>query len=827
MTLTFQLRYSESRQRPATAWLLPGSHPDDWLRELTAWGVPLAKATLHVVPNADRPGEQLGALVLLPSGDDVKCVRAAAFGELAPGLLVPVEAVCDPPATADELCEQLPGELQDAFYLWHPIAGLQRLDRNAGVSMARFVTPPRKVDREWNRALPGVAVQQRLLSIEPLVRPTAAEVIKSAGGDIGSQPLKGQPLPQAPGEPMGGVVGRAIASAGLNAASLAAGAVSAVAGAIGAGSSALLGTLAGGILRKAAQGQKSDGQKQGRLSWLAGLAEWARRQREAAQKHLDLLRNRQIERLLHALSQSPDEGLKYAIPLNTNNHRGLGTPHAHLVERDVDFSMGGLAGGRAVDPWQLSADQQRRLMQQYRELANRELSLRRYRRAAYIFAELLADYSSAASALTQGGHYREAAALYEGRLHRPLTAAKCLEQGGLLVEAIALYERLEQWETVGDLYQRLERPDEAETAYRQAVDAHRRTDSHQEAARLLEEKLQAPAEAYAVLCEGWPDSPAARRCLDASFQLLARHQWHDQAVRRVGELEAAQDSQTPGHQLAGALALVAAEYPQADVRSSAAEMTRRVVSRRLSEAPAHERESLLGSLASLVPADRLLMRDCDRYLGKHKPQPRAWQASPYRRAAREINRFSLPAARWKMAVSIGSEFYAAGFHKGYLFLVRGCWDGSVQFPGPGHPWGVPAAFERRPVLLAAEARGVGPLYFHILGASLGSLVKPATFQPTATLPLPIRAGAHPAASALTSVLSYGPGASLFLGQSISDGGPSALLLRPYDDERLLPGSHTIRLDSVPDLVADEGNEPPPLPFFSRGADLYVGCGRML
>ena len=96
------------------------------------------------------------------------------------------------------------------------------------------------------------------------------------------------------------------------------------------------------------------------------------------------------------------------------------------------------------------------------ELAGREMRLGRYRRAAYIYAHLLGDFTNAAAALVAGKHWREAAVLYRDKLKRPEMAAKCLEQGGLWAEAIEFYEQLGDFEKVGDLYAQLEQPEEAE-----------------------------------------------------------------------------------------------------------------------------------------------------------------------------------------------------------------------------------------------------------------------------------------------------------------------------------------------------------------------------
>lgn len=91
------------------------------------------------------------------------------------------------------------------------------------------------------------------------------------------------------------------------------------------------------------------------------------------------------------------------------------------------------------DWWAMSFDFRQQLLHRYRELARREIALGRHRRAAYIYAELLDDWNSAAHTLRDGGHHR-AAAVYRERLGRPADAAKGLESAGLYIEAIECYE---------------------------------------------------------------------------------------------------------------------------------------------------------------------------------------------------------------------------------------------------------------------------------------------------------------------------------------------------------------------------------------------------
>ena len=175
---------------------------------------------------------------------------------------------------------------------------------------------------------------------------------------------------------------------------------------------------------------------------------------------------------MNLLQNDPDQGLRFALPCGEGKHRGIARPSGTLPSHNVNFDLRRLGGGGAGDPWELPGDLYAQLRAKYMELAGREMRLGRYRRAAYIYAHLLGDFTNAAAALMAGKHWREAAVLYRDRLKRPEAAAKCLEQGGLWAEAIEFYEQLGDFEKVGDLYAQLEQPEEAEKAWRRAVEKH-------------------------------------------------------------------------------------------------------------------------------------------------------------------------------------------------------------------------------------------------------------------------------------------------------------------------------------------------------------------
>ena len=130
-----------------------------------------------------------------------------------------------------------------------------------------------------------------------------------------------------------------------------------------------------------------------------------------------------IVRLYEAAHASARATLRFALPLGANAPRGIAPPSNRLTARDTDFSLSSLGRPSAMDAWFVEERLRKDLIARYHEVATRELSLGRYRRAAYIYAELLGDLTAAANALRRGRYYREAAVLYRDRLHSPTMAA--------------------------------------------------------------------------------------------------------------------------------------------------------------------------------------------------------------------------------------------------------------------------------------------------------------------------------------------------------------------------------------------------------------------
>ncbi|MEM7393110.1 MAG: hypothetical protein AAF492_12265, partial [Verrucomicrobiota bacterium] len=406
--MLFNIEFNPAAAQPVAAHLIEGTSVEAWVREICSWGVPMADLTGYLVPAGEAFHEVAGLLVLSGELSGVVCSPLARpYTCLAGRLYIPARADLVPAASGEEIREAF----RVSIGLFHPAHGLIAYQEDEGFRIDQLFASPRVKSGVWNRAHPGRMLNDKLVSIGLVAPPSIDEFVEASKGDIGSASV--QDLPPAPNEPAPGRM------AGLRRKTKA--------------------SFARSVYKLTELAPTTATQP----TWINVVQDWASKQLEDSRVVDQAARNRELHRLLHLLKEDPDKGLKFALPIGGDpGARGFVGGSHRLGLRKTDFQLDQLGGGRPVSEWNLDWDQQAELRRRYHDLATRELSLRRYRRAAYIFAQLLGDYASAGNALEQGGYYREAAALYQDHLHNTYKAAECLERGGLCVEAIELYENL-------------------------------------------------------------------------------------------------------------------------------------------------------------------------------------------------------------------------------------------------------------------------------------------------------------------------------------------------------------------------------------------------
>jgi tetratricopeptide (TPR) repeat protein len=663
--LPLQLRHVPRLATEPGAWFLPGDSTARWLEELTRCGLADADTRLFVVPTSAADRTPAGLLVVPGRGDAPAPQPSGLACQLVAGrVFVPLDAVLHPPVNDAELRHLclLP------VNFFHPAFGLSGFETESTRRVWDLLEPPEERAEDWNAARPGAPALPELRAVQLAQPPSLEDIFGEAEADIATEsPLD---LPPASDEPRENP----------------------------------LANSARAIRRSVADAVAKFTQlfphTASRPTWINDLKDWANRQLRGVSEQLEQLRNKELNRLVNLFATDPEAALRHAIPLSAFPHRGVAPPGGQLGSRSPNFDLSRL-GGLAVDFWQVPADLQELLRRHYRETANRELQLGRYRRAAYIYAELLGDVVSAANALKQGRHYREAAVLYEVHLKNPLEAARCLAEGGLLAEAIDRYEKLARWLDVADLQERLGNQPAAHAAVRRVVEERLAQDDRLGAAKLVEERLHETDEALELLLRGWPHSCQAGGCVSAAFQMLARLGRHEVALEQLARFQ----RETPPSQvlpLLQALSGPARDYPDARVRHRATDFSRVLIARQLEEETLSSDETarLLECLVRLAPEDRLLARDANRHLANcREAERRAPRATPPRMPGNQpavVRRFELPRQlEWLQLRKESYWFFAVGVTPNRLTLIRGIWEGEQQ----SLSWDCPAVVARNSLVL--------------------------------------------------------------------------------------------------------------------------------
>jgi hypothetical protein len=324
-----------------------------------------------------------------------------------------------------------------------------------------------------------------------------------------------------------------------------------------------------------------------------------------SRKDLEESRNRELERLMKLFDEDTDEALRYAIPLASNYaNRGTAAPGGRLGTRDTNFNLNKLGGGERVDAWNVDRYKES-LTEKYYAAAQKAEAKGDFKKAAYIYANLLGNFTAAARVLEMGQFYREAAVIYKEHLNKPLEAAQCLEKGGLLLEAIELYKELERYEKTGDLYVLLTQTEKAKPWFRKSVDvAHLQLD-YQKAALILKNKLHLPEEALASLLTGWNAGMNQTECLEMYFNMMEETQLSEQLLTVF-------EQHTPVNKQSSFLGVLVGVYNKTnhpEAKEAAIELAYKIISQ----------NALLGNtekmhlLKHFLPEDEQLVTDFNLY----------------------------------------------------------------------------------------------------------------------------------------------------------------------------------------------------------------------
>lgn len=634
MHIQLKPKHRATSARPAAAFL-EGSDPVAWLLEISRWGLPHERLRCYALPRSLQTVEPAGLLVVFQQAADAKQADPKnPYQALGGKLYVPADAEVFPAVNEAEWPALLTWDVQ----VLHPHIGLVGFHHSDALDLSTLPQfgPSRPAD--WGLAQNGISPRPPFRHIE--VRQIKTDdLIQSLRKDEGTKPLSDL-SPKKPSETPAALDGlrrylltRALAATGRYRDNF------------------------------GNPNRPNDGN-----DWLASVEQWVQRQLDAIVNK----RRSEIERLLDLFNRDTDEALRYALPLeDPYAKRGTAPPSTALGPRSTDFSLGNIGGGSASDNWTLEDKHLRDLRLKYHAAARKAIADGDFRRAAYIYAHLLHDYNTAASALRQGGYWREAAALYKDHLGNLPAAAECLEMGQLYWEAIEIYEKLARHEKCGDLYLLTGEAEKAAAAWEKHIEAALRNDDYMDATRVLLEKTRDPERAKNLLLEAWTKpSKQAEPCLRRYFHTVAETE-REQLPLRVQEV-AQQHTVQPQQrgQLLQALLHLAEQRPGADVMDISRHIAYGIVSELAERGDKHK----LFLLQKFLPDDRLLAGDASRFSDKK----RSPKILPDKALLIQLDK----TVQWVQAIVHRNQILAFGAKNNQLHLARANWHGQVEH----HVW---------------------------------------------------------------------------------------------------------------------------------------------
>ena len=389
-------------------------------------------------------------------------------------------------------------------------------------------------------------------------------------------------------------------------------------------------------------------------------------------------RQDELNKLVEMMENDPDSGLKFAIPLENKKTRGEADPQNKLKEKTPEFDSENLSNAPPGDSWNIADDMYWELQHQYRKAANRELALKRYKRAAYIYAELLGEFDPAANALLRGEYYDEAADIYLHQLKNKSKAAECYEKGNLLDKAAKIYIDLKMWVKVGDLYSKLNNKPKAERFYQKAVDEMVSKRDYLEAGLITNEKLDNQQAALDILKQAWPNSEQAAVCLKTQFSIIRKTEKHHLAEKLI--MDSMQNINPQQKEtLAEVLINVCQKYSDNKIQTIASNKSTDLIGEVLQNASKEKSTRLIKLLMTRSPEDQLFIRDCNKYLSEIVRHSQVKTSKAVSSKVKKTAEFNLSEdINFQSSINLGREAVIAGSSSGTIVLLRINWQGRYQ-----------------------------------------------------------------------------------------------------------------------------------------------------
>ena len=482
MELTLELHPANTY--PLRGILIKSPSAAAWLKALQDMGLSLAEAVVYPVPSS-QPNVLWGCLVTVERAPDPLSIGRHTFCQLVNGLLyIPERASLFPQLSGAEFSTLLKGRK----HLLHPEFGLVEMEEPIRWQHLLGLPAEQAPALREPAAAPFIPTQIRTFQVRAVAEEDALNALEQHFP-------KRENLPDKPLNP-------------LEKAKL---------------------FLYRTLFTKDSAGNPSAGRETKKSALLQKLealgnavfgktGRWAEKLMEDFDE-LERRNQKEFDRLMDMLHNSPEEALRYAIPLDERGTaRGAGNSPFKLQWRWFDFSLlggsGGTGGGGSVV---LPDDAFQQLHTRYTQVAQQLIDRKEYEKAAFVYMKLLKNPGMAAQTLEKGGLYQEAASLYLKHTGNKLKAAECFEKGNMTLRAIELYKELDRYEKAGDLYMAVHKTREAQVCYQKVADDYVQNSQYVKASLVFSNKMNNPLIARELLMKGWRSNKDALNCLQLYF----------------------------------------------------------------------------------------------------------------------------------------------------------------------------------------------------------------------------------------------------------------------------------------------------------------------
>lgn len=643
MNIVLQLTYDPQSCQDIAGTFIRGNSPAQWFREIDNWNIPLNELTCLIIPANTGSITPAGLFVVFNDKVPDASVLSHPYAAIGSKLFIPVHASLHPVLSDDELNDLLIWEWQ----VFHPgigFVGFNKEDQQEPVNLLSFAE---QRNTSWEHAHPGLPAMAKLHEIS-VDNPEENKLLDQLQESIDIQPLS--EIPGVIKPPTGfmafldviakmfmlpiWLILKILSLFPLNP----------------------IAPLPNNWIQRFMNWMESENDGGNRSSKAGSRGD---KGNTPTRDNLEKSRNRELERLLKLFDEDMDEALRYAIPLASKYaNRGSATPSGRLGSRDTNFNVNRLGGGERADGWNVD-NYAESLTTKYHKAAQQAEEKGDFKKAAYIYANLLGNFQAAARVLEQGQYYREAAILYREHLHKPLEAAQCLEKGGLLLEAIEGYKELEQYEKTGDLFLLLAQPEKATQYFRKSTDVALLQQDYQKAALILDKKLHLPEEACARLLDGWSAGYKQEDCLTMYFQMIMRTE-EEQLPEYLLKIY---EHHTPVNRQSSFLSVLV-EVNKATANPAAKEIARELAYKIISQDAMTGNTEKMHLLKHFLPEDEQLVTDYNLYKNRKDT------VSVTDKKGNQIKIHLHEKVQWMGSATYYNQMLIFGQSKNTLYLVR-------------------------------------------------------------------------------------------------------------------------------------------------------------